>query len=212
MADNPFAQPSTLPFQLPPFDRIRDSDYLPAFEACIREGGAQSLMSAYNAVDGIPAPANKMLINDILRDEWGFKGAVVGDVDTVADIWRRGAHEYAKDAAEASALALKAGNDLCSGMTYQALPEALKRGLVTEAYLDNALRRLFKLRFELGQFDPAERVSYRSIPISENDSPAHDRLALDCFYVYAGHPSLARRSSLTCLANASSASTAGVVN
>src|SRR5439155_11674409 len=91
--------------------------YLPAFEAGIREGGATSLMSAYNAVNGIPAPANTFLLKDILRGEWDFKGAVVGDVDNVADIWRKGTHEYARDAAEASALAIKAGNDLSSGTT-----------------------------------------------------------------------------------------------
>ena len=153
--------------------------YLPAFEAAIRKGGANSLMSAYNAVDGIPAPANTMLLQDILRDEWGFTGAVVGDVDNVSDIWRPGTHEYAKDAAEASALAIKAGTDLCSGQTYEALADALKRGLVTEADIDRALRRLFLLRFKLGQFDPPERNHYRSIPLSENNSPAHDQLALE---------------------------------
>lgn len=153
--------------------------YLPAFEAGIREGGAMSVMSAYNAINGVPAPANQWLLKDILRDEWGFKGAVVGDVDTVADMWRPGGHEYAKDAAAASAFALKAGNDLCSGTTYQALTEALKQGLVTEADIDQALRRLFRLRFRLGQFDSLERVAYRSIPSSENDSPAHDQLALE---------------------------------
>lgn len=151
--------------------------YLPAFEAGIIEGGATSLMSAYNAVNGVPAPASRFLLEDILRREWGFKGAVVGDVDNVSDVWRK--HKYTKDAAEASALSIKAGNDLCSGVTYEALPEALKRGLVTEPELDTALRRLLVLRFKLGQFDPADRVSYRSIPISENDSPAHDRLALE---------------------------------
>ena len=138
-----------------------------------------SLMSAYNAVNGVPAPASTNLLQNILRDEWGFKGAVVGDVDNVSDMWRPGTHEYVKDAAEASALAIKAGNDLCSGTTYEALADALKRGLVTEADINKALRRLFFLRFKLGQFDPAERVGYRSIPISENDSPAHDRLALE---------------------------------
>jgi len=153
--------------------------YLPAFEAAIRGGGAMSVMSAYNAVNGIPAPANQLLLQTILRDEWGFKGAVVGDVDNVSDMWRPGGHEYAKDAAEASALAIKAGTDLCSGKTYEALAEALKRGLVTEADIDRSLRRLFLLRFKLGQFDPPERVLYRSIPISENDSPAHDQLALE---------------------------------
>jgi beta-glucosidase len=153
--------------------------YLPAFETGVREGGAMSVMSAYNAVNGIPAPANKFLLQDTLRDQWGFPGAVVGDVDNVADMWRPGAHEYVKDAAEASALAIKAGTDLCSGKTYEALHESLKRGLVTKADLDVALRRLFYLRFKLGQFDPPDRVAYRSIPISENDSPAHDALALE---------------------------------
>jgi beta-glucosidase len=151
--------------------------YLPAFEACIREGGALSLMSAYNAVNGVPAPANQPLLGDILRGEWGFQGAVVGDVDTVADMWRKGTHEYCKDAAEASALAVRTGTDLCSGTTYEALPEALQRGLVTQADLDRALRRLLLLRFRLGQFDPADRVAYRRIPATEIDSPAHDQLA-----------------------------------
>ena len=160
-------------------DRDLRETYLPAFEAGIREGGANSLMSAYNAVDGVPASASKLLLTDILRDEWGFRGAVVGDVDSVGDIWKRASHSYAPDAAAASALAIKAGNDLCSGTTYEALPEALQRGLITEKELDNALRRLMLLRFKLGQFDPASRVSYRNIPISENDSPVHDQLALE---------------------------------
>lgn len=153
--------------------------YLPAFEAGIVEGGATSLMSAYNAVNGIPAPANTELLQKILRERWGFSGAVVGDVDNVADMWRPKAHLYSKDAAEASAAALKAGNDLCSGKTYEALGEAVKRGLVTEADIDAALRRLFTLRFRLGQFDSAARVPYRSIPVSANDSPKNDQLALE---------------------------------
>ncbi len=153
--------------------------YLPAFEAGIVEGGATSLMSAYNAVNGVPAPANTDLLQKILREKWGFSGAVVGDVDNVADMWRPKAHLYSKDAAEASAAAIKAGNDLCSGKTYEALGEALKRGLVAEADIDAALRRLFTLRFRLGQFDPAERVPYRAIPASANDSPENDQLALE---------------------------------
>lgn len=153
--------------------------YLPAFEAGIVEGGATSLMSAYNAVNGTPAPARVELLQKILRERWGFTGAVVGDVDNVADMWRPKAHEFSKDAAEASATAIKAGNDLCSGKTYEALPEALKRGLLTEADIDVALRRLLTLRFRLGHFDPAERVPYRAIPASANDSPENDRLALE---------------------------------
>ena len=160
-------------------ERDLHETYLPAFEAGVREGGARSLMSAYNAVDGVPAPANARLLTAILRGDWGFTGAVVGDVDTISDIWRPSAHGFTRDAAEASALAVKAGTDLCSGETYKALPEALRRGLASEADLDLALRRLFRLRFLLGQFDPAVRVPYAAIPLAEVDAPAHDRLALE---------------------------------
>jgi beta-glucosidase len=153
--------------------------YLPAFEAGITEGRAMSIMSAYNAVNGIPAPVNHYLLTDVLRDQWGFQGAVVGDVDTVGDIFARSGHAYVKDAATASALALKAGNDLCSGGTYKALNESLKLGLVNEGDLDRALKRLFTLRFKLGQFDPTDSVPYTKIPITENNSPAHDALALE---------------------------------
>ncbi|NDC74546.1 glycoside hydrolase family 3 protein [bacterium] len=151
--------------------------YLPAFEAGIIEGGAQSLMSVYNAVDGVPGPVNRRLLTEILRERWGFRGAVVGDVDCVHDVHAH--HKFTRDAAESASLALRAGNDLCSGATYAALPEALSRGLCSEADLDNALRRLLCLRFRLGQFDPPERVSYAAIPESANDCPAHDDLALE---------------------------------
>ncbi len=151
--------------------------YLPAFEAGIVEGGAQSLMSVYNAIDGVPGPANHRLLTEILRDRWGFQGAVVGDVDCVHDVHAH--HKFTRDAAESAAVSLKAGNDLCSGATYAALPEALARGLCTEADLDLALRRLLTLRFRLGQFDPDARVPYAAIPPEANDTPAHDALALD---------------------------------
>jgi beta-glucosidase len=160
-------------------ERDLHETYLPAFEAGVSEGHAGSVMSAYNAVGGVPVPANARLLGAILRDAWGFKGAVVGDVDTVADIWMPDSHHFARDAAEASAMAIQAGNDLCSGETYKALPEALRRGIVTQADLDRALARLLRLRFMLGQFDPPSRVPYAAIPISENDSPEHDRLALE---------------------------------
>ncbi len=153
--------------------------YLPAFEAGIREGGAVSLMTCYNAVNGVPGPANTLLVGQILRGEWGFRGAVVGDVDNVSDMWRNGGHGFSKDSAEASATAIKAGNDLCSGTTYKSLGDALTRGIVAEADIDTALRRLFALRFRLGQFDPADRVPYRAIPASANATPENDRLALE---------------------------------
>ena len=164
-------------FDARPTPRDLWETYLPAFEAGITEGGAQSLMSVYNAIDGVPGPANHRLLTDILRTRWGFQGAVVGDVDCVHDVHAN--HKFTRDAAESAALALRAGNDLCSGATFDALPEALARGLCTAADLDLALRRLFTLRFRLGQFDPDDRVPYAAIPESANDTPQHDALALD---------------------------------
>lgn len=153
--------------------------YLPAFEMGVKQGGATSVMSAYNAINGIPAPGNSFLLNDVLRTEWGFDGAVVGDVGTVADMHNERGHRYVKDAAEAIAAALKGGNDLCSDNTYQATNQALERGLITIEDVDRAVRRLLALRFRLGMFDPDERVAHAAIPLTAVDSPAHDQLAFE---------------------------------
>ncbi|NQX02371.1 glycoside hydrolase family 3 C-terminal domain-containing protein [bacterium] len=151
--------------------------YLPAFEAAIREGGAVSLMTAYNAVNGVPCSASTFLLDTVLRGEWGFTGAVVGDVDSVKDV--HAGHHFTQDAAESSAAALKAGNDLCSGTTFTAIPDALKRGLIREADVDRSLSRLLKTRFQLGQFDPVSKVRWASISTAENNTPDHDALALE---------------------------------
>jgi beta-glucosidase len=145
--------------------------YLPQFEMCVREGHAQSVMAAYSGFNGVPATGNPWLLTDLLRKTWGFDGAVVSDVDSVADLWQ--GHKIAKDAAEASAMALKAGDDLCSGTTYRALPEALRRGLISVSDLDRAATRLFTLRYRLGMFD---KNPYQEIPASEIDSSEHDAL------------------------------------
>lgn len=150
--------------------------YLPAFEACIREGHAASIMSAYSGFNGVPATGNPWLLTTLLRDEWGFDGAVVSDVDSVGDILN--GHHAVKDAAEASAMAIKAGNDECSGTTYRGLKAALDRGLVTERDIDRAATRLFTLRFRLGMFDTPEECTYNRITLAENDTPDHERLAL----------------------------------
>lgn len=150
--------------------------YLPAFEACITEGRAASVMSAYSGFNGQRATASRWLLTDLLRDEWKFDGAVVGDVDSVADLWTH--HKIAKDRAEASAMALKAGNDLCSGETYTDLPEALKRGLVNEQDIDQAAIRLFALRFRLGMFDGPEECQWQKFSGRDIDTPEHDALAL----------------------------------
>jgi beta-glucosidase len=150
--------------------------YLPAFEACVREGKASSVMSAYSGFNGVPATGNPWLLTTLLRDEWGFNGAVVSDVDSVGDILY--GHHAVKDLAEASAMAIKAGNDECSGTSYRALREALDRGLVSESDIDRAATRLFTLRFRLGMFDSAEQCSYNRIGPDANDTPEHEKLAL----------------------------------
>jgi beta-glucosidase len=154
-----------------------EDTYLPAFRMAIAEGHAGSVMCAYNSIDGQPACANDMLLRQHLIADWGFSGYIVSDCDAVGDIFK--GHHYAQDAAEASADALKAGDDLDCGGTYKALPEAVKRGLVQESDLDAALTRLFTARFRLGMFDPPAMVPFYSIAPSENDSAAHRQLALE---------------------------------
>ncbi|MEW6512063.1 MAG: glycoside hydrolase family 3 C-terminal domain-containing protein [Bacteroidota bacterium] len=149
--------------------------YLPAFEACIVEGKAWSIMGAYNRYDGEPCCASTLLLENILRGEWDFHGYVVSDCGAIRDIFA--GHKIAANAIEASALAVKRGCDLTCGNEYEALSEATVRGLITEQEIDRSVRRLMEARFRLGMFDPPQLVRYARIPISENDTPKHDALA-----------------------------------
>ena len=136
--------------------------YLPVFERCVREGGAYSIMTSYNRIGGVPSSANEHLIREILREEWGFRGYIVSDDGAVGDVgpntslmfgMLRG-HFYAKTMPEASALCLKAGTDICTGIEHDLyLMKAVEEGLVTEADLDRSLVRIFTARFRLGEFD-----------------------------------------------------------
>lgn len=147
--------------------------YLPAFEACVREGDAYSVMGAYNSDYGVPCNASKFLLTDILRDKWGFKGYVVSDCGAIWDIYN--GHKYAPDDASASSLAVKAGCDLTCGEEYSSLKEAVAKGLITEADIDKSVTRLMLARFKLGMFDPPS--PYSSITISENNTLEHKALA-----------------------------------
>jgi beta-glucosidase len=157
-----------------------EDTYLPAFRATVTEAHAQSVMCAYNAIDGTPACANTMLLRDHLRDAWHFDGYVVSDCAAVADVAT--GHHFAADMAHAAAAAVKAGTDLeCGfgkGQAYPALVDAVHQQLITEAELDKSLRRLFTARFRLGMFDPASSYAYGRIPMSENNSPQHRQLSL----------------------------------
>ncbi len=163
-------------FDVQPSVRDLWETYLPAFEASIKEAGAVSIMGAYNRVNGEPCCASTTLLGSILRDRWGFDGFVVSDCGAIGDIYRH--HHTVASAAEAAALAVKAGCDLECGQTYGALKEAVEQGFINEANLDQSLVRLFTARFQLGMFDPPAQVPYARIPISVNDSPEHRALAL----------------------------------
>jgi beta-glucosidase len=157
-----------------------EDTYAPAFRAAVTEGHAQSVMCAYNAIDGAPACANVSLLTDHLRTYWGFDGYVVSDCGAVGDVAT--GHHYAPDFAHAAAVSVKAGTDLeCGwgeGQAYPALVDAVRQGLVTEAEIDTALTRLFTARMRLGMFDPPDSYAYGRIPFAENNSPAHRALAL----------------------------------
>ena len=153
---------------------LRES-YLPHFEAGIREGGAYSLMCAYNRVDGKAACGSDMLLKDILRGEWGFPGYVVSDCGAIDDIYAR--HRVVATAAQAAALAVKTGTDLECGHVYANLVDAVKQGLITEQEIDTAVKRLFLARFKLGMFDPPDRVRWAQIPAGVLDQASHRELA-----------------------------------
>ncbi len=150
--------------------------YLPAFEACVREGRAYSVMGAYSALDGVPDCANSFLLTDLLRNTWGFDGYVVSDCGAIGDIVN--GHKYASNLPAAAALAVKAGCDLSCGRNgYSNLGEAVKLGLIAEKDIDLAVTRLMLARFKLGMFDPPEAVPFSRIQISENDTEPHRQLA-----------------------------------
>lgn len=162
-------------FDARPTERDLHETYLPAFRALVQEGNVAAVMGAYNRVNGESASASQRLLLDILRGDWGFKGYVVSDCDSIEDIYKY--HKLVETAAEAAALGVKKGLELNCGKTYAALTDAVKQGLITEAEIDDALTRLFYTRFRLGMFDPADQVPWAQIPYSVNQSPEHDALA-----------------------------------
>ncbi len=156
-------------------DRDLYETYLPHFRATVMEGGVYSIMGAYNRFRGESASASKLLLQELLRDKWGFKGYIVSDCDSIRDIFAT--HKIVPTAEEASALGIKRGCDLDCGNTYKAIAGAIQQGLLTEKELDVAVKRLFTARMKLGMFDPPETVKWARIPYSVNDSPQNAQLA-----------------------------------
>jgi beta-glucosidase len=151
--------------------------YLPQFEAAVTDGGARSVMCAYNSVDGKPACANTFLLDTVLRDKWKFPGYVVSDCGAIGDVYQ--GHKAFPDPEQGVAAALKAGTDLDCGREYEHLVPAVRKGLLSESDLDASLRRLLTARFQLGMFDPPALVRWAQIPYSVNHNAEHQRLALE---------------------------------
>jgi beta-glucosidase len=179
-------EPDRHSFDVHPSERDLYETYLPAFRALVEEGKVDSVMGAYNRVNGESASGSHRLLTDILRDDWHFGGYVVSDCGAIDDIHLH--HKIVATPAEAAALAVHNGCDLeCgtvtatlpapTGLSYRSLPEAVEKGLIKEADVDTAVRRLMLARMRLGMFDPPERVKYAQIPYSVNQSDANDGLS-----------------------------------
>lgn len=165
-------------------ERALRSYYLPAFKALITEGKAQSIMSAYNEINGVPCTANSWLLTDILRNEWGFNGYVVSDCGAPGHLYD--AHHYALSPEDAAVMSMKAGLDLeCSGYCKECfifrdfLPKAYEDGKITESEINTAAFRVLRARFKLGLFDDPGLNPYTSISPSLIGSPEHQKLALE---------------------------------
>ena len=148
--------------------------YLYAFEYCIKNADPSAVMCAYNAVNGSPCVASTELLQDILRDRFGFQGYVESDANGVEYLNKY--HKTTQNATESAALAAKSGCDLCIGDAYRELPKAYAAGLISEAEIDAAVIRLFTARFRLGMF--AEDCEYDQIPYEVVDSEKHRALNL----------------------------------
>ena len=157
--------------------------YLPAFRAAVTEGKAGSVMCAYNAINGEPACANQFLLQDQLRDKWGFQGYVVSDCDAVTNVSRD--HHYVKTLPEAAAIVVQRGMDnecnsyqkIADDHDYRQYSDAVKQGFLKESEMDRSLVRLFAARIRMGFFDPPEMVQYSKIDEKELDSAEHRALA-----------------------------------
>ncbi len=151
--------------------------YLPAFHDLVVDANVSSVMCAYNRYAGDPCCGNDLLMTDILRNQWHFTGYVTSDCGAIDNFFRT--HKTHPDAASASADAVKHGTDLdCGTTSYKELVNAVERGLIKEEEIDESLKRLFKIRFRLGMFDPKESDPYRNLTYNILESPSHKDHAL----------------------------------
>jgi len=150
--------------------------YLAPYKKLIEEDDLPSIMSSYNAVNGVPTSASRYYLDTIARRTYGMKGYVTGDCAAVEDIYT--GHYYVETAEQATAEGLKAGVDIDCGSVYQRHAQsALEQGLITMADIDRALLNIFTIRMRTGEFDPPAKVPYALYQTNLVNSPAHQALA-----------------------------------
>lgn len=151
--------------------------YLPAFRSLVKDGNVQEVMCAYHRYDNDPCCASDRLLQNILREKWGFKGLVVTDCGAISDFFNARQHGTHKDAASASVDAVLSGADIECGTNYRSLTQAIEQGLITESDIDVNVRRILLARFQLGMFDPAENLPWANLGLDDLSSPEHTALA-----------------------------------
>jgi beta-glucosidase len=158
-------------------ERMFHEYWLPHFRDCIVEGHAQSVMASYNAINGVPSNINPLLLNEILKKDWGFQGFVVSDlggVNTMVQGHMKGQMTFE----DAVAQSLIAGCDFSDKEFETYIPAAVRQGLLPEARLNDAVFRVMRDRIRLGEFDPPALVPFSKISTNEICSPEHRALAL----------------------------------
>ena len=160
---------------------VRDfwETYMPAFKYLVTKSDVREVMCAYQRLDDDPCCGSNRLLQQILRDEWGFKYLVVSDCGAISDFYT--SHKSSSSPITASAKATLAGTDVeCGyGYAYRSIPEAVRRGLITEQEVDKHVIRLLEGRFDLGEMDDPSLVEWSKIPYSAMSTKASAQLALD---------------------------------
>ena len=158
-------------------ERMLYEFWLPHFRMCVEDGGALSVMASYNAVNSIPSPVNRLLLTDILKNQWGFEGFVVSDYNGIKTMVE-GHQGNAMTYEEAVAKAIIAGCDFSDKEYSTYIPAAVEKGLLTEKQLNEALKRVLRVRFLLGEMDEFASNPYAKLSVKEIDSEAHRQVAL----------------------------------
>jgi beta-glucosidase len=153
--------------------------YLPAFKSLVKEADVREVMCAYQRLDDEPCCGNTHLLQNILREDWGFKYLVVSDCGAIADFWQN--HKVSSDAVHAATKGVLSGTDVECGFGYafEKLPEAVSRGLISEDEINKHLMRVLIGRFDLGEMDDNNIVPWSKIPSTVINNSAHQKLALD---------------------------------